>query len=192
MGSHYLTFKGPLFHVLLQKLYGCIPNKQTNNTFWLYTNSYNMALETYDWSRALIRVLITISSKQDCFCYIKILLMWSEKNNMALFYRFLCYPWDYLPETFTLLPEAKPRVILWTSRVKNPRDNIEICRIDQLAPKIEQVLWWQFGLLHFGLISGANCFILQIPMLSLGFFTLDVHIITLGEASGNNVKVSGK
>ena len=42
------------------------------------------------------------------------------------------------------------------------------------------------------LISGANCFILQIPMLYLGFFTLDVHIITLGFASGNNVNVSGK
>ena len=42
------------------------------------------------------------------------------------------------------------------------------------------------------LIAGANCFILQIPMLYLGFFTLDVHIITLGFASGNNVNVSGK
>ena len=58
---------------------------------------------------------------------------------MVLFYRFLCYPWDYLPETFTLLPEAKPRVIMWTSRVNNPRDNIGICRIKQLAPEIE--LW---------------------------------------------------
>ena len=46
-------------------------------------------------------------------------------------------------------------------------------------------------LLH-SLISGANCFILQIPMLYLGFFTLNVHIITLGCASGNNVNVSGK
>ena len=42
------------------------------------------------------------------------------------------------------------------------------------------------------LISGANCFIQQIPMLYLGFFTLDIHITTLGTASGNNVNVSGK
>ena len=25
-----------------------------------------------------------------------------SEHNMVLFYRFLCYPWDYLPETFTL------------------------------------------------------------------------------------------
>ena len=58
---------------------------------------------------------------------------------IALFYRFLCYTWDYLPETFTLLPEAQPRVIMWMLRVKNPRYNIEICRIKQLAPEIK--LW---------------------------------------------------
>ena len=42
------------------------------------------------------------------------------------------------------------------------------------------------------LISGANCFILQIPMLSLGLFTRDVYIIARGEAEGNNVNVEGK
>ena len=41
-------------------------------------------------------------------------------------------------------------------------------------------------------ISGANCFILQIPMLSLGLFTRDVYIIAWGEAEGNNVNVEGK
>ena len=46
-------------------------------------------------------------------------------------------------------------------------------------------------LLHSS-ISGANCFILQIPMLSLGLFTWDVYIITRGEAEGNNVNVEGK
>ena len=52
-------------------------------------------------------------------------------------------------------------------------------------------LWRSRKKIH-SLISGANCFILQIPMLSLGLFTLAVHIITRGEAEGNNVKVEGK
>ena len=46
-------------------------------------------------------------------------------------------------------------------------------------------------LLH-SLISGANCFILQIPMLSLGLFTRDVYIIAQGKAEGNNVNVEAK
>ena len=68
-------------------------------------------------------------------------------------------------------------------------------------PLIKVLFIWQTGSTYnneefkryiHSLISGANCFILQIPMLYLGFFTLDVHIITLGFASGNNVNVSGK
>ena len=65
-------------------------------------------------------------------------------------------------------------------------------KIDQVCmknwPGLYDFLTWH---IH-SLISGANCFILQIPMLYLGFFTLDVHIITLGFTSGNNVNVSGK
>ena len=49
-----------------------------------------------------------------------------------------------------------------------------------------------FLILLHRLISGANCFILQFPMLSLGFFTLNVYIIARGETEGNRVNVEGK